>query len=41
MTYSGFWNLGSESRVLRMLAIKTVDGTTEVPAVAARQAKAE
>lgn len=41
MKYSGVWNRGSESRVFRMLAIKTVDGTIEVPAVAARKAKAE
>lgn len=41
MKYSGAWNRGGESRVFRMLAIKTVDGTIEVPAVAARKAKAE
>lgn len=41
MKCSGVWNRGSESRVYRMLAINTVDGTIEIPAVAARKAKAE
>ena len=41
MKYSGVWNRGSASRIFRMLAIKTVDRTIEVPAVAARKAKAE
>jgi hypothetical protein len=39
--YSGLWTRGSESRFFRMLALKTANGTIEVPAVAARNAKAE
>jgi Bacterial PH domain len=41
MPYSGVWTRGSESRLFRMLAIKTRKGMVEVPAVAARNAKAE
>lgn len=41
MRYSGAWTRGSESRLFRMLAVKTKTGTIEVPAVAARNAKAE
>lgn len=39
--YSGLWTRGGESRLFRMLAIKTSEHTVEVPAVAARDAKAE
>lgn len=39
--YSGHWNSARESRMFRMLAIKTTNGTVDVPAVAARQAKAK
>ncbi|HEY0168099.1 MAG TPA: hypothetical protein VGB75_13740 [Jatrophihabitans sp.] len=39
--YTGLLYGGMESRIFRMLAIKTPDRTIEVPAVAARKAKAK
>jgi hypothetical protein len=39
--YSGLWTRGSESRFFRMLALKSTNGTVEIPAVAARNMKAE
>jgi hypothetical protein len=39
--YSGLWNRGSQSRLFRLLAIKTPKGVVDVPAVAARLEKAE
>lgn len=39
--YSGIWLRGAESRVFRMLVIKTNSTELEVPTVAARKAKAK
>ena len=41
VAYSGVWNRGGQSRVFRMLAVQTADGTVEIPTVAARKAKAK